>query len=204
VVNPDSWLAPRGWIGIVATGDAITASVDRPDLKPVVEAALEGLSPDEATTPEVVVPRLPSAQATLGPAFLFYPPADFRAATAGAEEASADQISDLLTSAPPGELDESGISHIESSAFVSGADDGTVASACGYRRWPNGVAHLSVLTHPGHRGQGHGRRAAQAAIGAAIADALLPQWRARPEASQRLAVAVGLVRIGAQFSVQSS
>ena len=73
---------------------------------------------------------------------------------------------------------------------------------CGYRRWPNDVAHLSVLAHPGHRREGHARRAAAAAIRRAIDDQLLPQWRARSPASRALARRLGLVELGAQLSLE--
>lgn len=43
VVNPESWLAPPGWIGVVAIGDAITASVPRAELRAPVERALAAL-----------------------------------------------------------------------------------------------------------------------------------------------------------------
>jgi len=43
VVNPESWLAPFGWIGIVAIGDVITASVPTAELRAPVESALAGL-----------------------------------------------------------------------------------------------------------------------------------------------------------------
>jgi hypothetical protein len=59
-----------------------------------------------------------------------------------------------------------------------------------------------VLTDPAYRRQGHGRCAARQALHHAIQDGLLPQSRARPLASQELARTLGLVAIGAQFSLQ--
>jgi hypothetical protein len=201
VVNPESWLAPPGWIGIVAIGDVITASVPRTDLEQPVAAALAGLGGEEATSVDVLH-VMPFATATLGPSALLYPPTKFEPSPVAGEEASEEELAALLAAGDPEDLDESGLSQIETAAFVSRACDGAIASACGYRRWPNGVAHLSVLTLPEHRRQGHGCRAAAAAIRHAATEGLLPQWRARPIASQRLAIAVGLNRMGTQLSVQ--
>ena len=202
VVDPESWLAPPGWVGIVAIGDVITASVPRAELEEPVQTALAGVAGHEATSVEALLARMPPATATLGPAQLFYPPGNFEPPGAEGEKATETEIARLLAAAAPEDLGESGLANIDSAAFVSRASDGALASACGYRRWPNGVAHLSVLTHPEHRRRGHGRRAAGAAALSAVAEGLLPQWRARPIASQRLALELGLVRMGAQLSVQ--
>lgn len=202
VVDPESWLAPRGWIGILVVGTTITASVPRPDLEAPVMCALQSLTTEEATTPDVVTRLMPPTRASLGPATLFYPPTGFGGSTEAADEPSSEELADLLAAASADDLDESGMADIESPAFVSRAPDGTVAAASGYRRWPNAVAHLSVLAHPAHRRQGHGRRAASAAVQRAIDDGLLPQWRARPVASQALARAIGLVAVGAQLNFQ--
>lgn len=193
VVNPDSWLAPQGWIGIVAIGDVITASVPSAELRASVDSALAAVPGEQATDPGLVVPRLTRTIATLGPAPLFYPSASFEPAGEMGDEAAEAELAQFLAASHPEDLDKSGLAHIESPAFVSRSFDGTVVSACGYRPWPNGVAHLSVLTHPKHRRRQHGRRAAAAAARHAVAQGLLPQWRARPVASQRLALALGFI-----------
>ena len=140
--------------------------------------------------------------ASLGPAVLFYPPSGYAASSPELDEASSAALADLLAAADAGDLEESGIAHVESPAFVSRASDGRVAAASGYRRWPNAVAHLSVITDLPHRRQGHGRRAAHQAVQHAIEHGLLPQWRARPLASQELARTLGFIAVGAQFSLQ--
>jgi hypothetical protein len=202
VVDPESWLAPRGWIGILAIGTTITVSVPRPDLEAAVHLALEGFTADWATTPEFVTPRMPPTRASLGPAVLYYPPSGFAASSRKLDEGSSAELAVLPAAASADDLDESGIAHVESPIFVSRVSDGRVAAASGYRRWPNAVAHLSVLTHPAHRRQGHGRRASSMAVRHAIDAGLLPQWRARPIASQELARTLGLVAVGAQLSLQ--
>ena len=202
VVDPESPLAPPGCIGILVVGTNIAACVPTPELEAPVMSALQGLKADEATTPDVVRRVMPPTRASLGPAALFYPPTGFVVSTEPADEASNEELADLFAVASAEDLEESGLAHIESPTFVSRAADATVAAASGYRRWPNAVAHLSVLAHPAHRRQGHGRRASSAAVARAIDEGLLPQWRSRPVASQELARAIGLVAVGAQLSLQ--
>ncbi|MFP5327900.1 MAG: GNAT family N-acetyltransferase [Acidimicrobiia bacterium] len=180
VVDRASWLAPRGWIGIVTIGDTVTASVPRADLAEPVRRVLHVLEPAAAVRPDVVVPLLPVLGATLGPVALFHPPATFQVCPAAMEAAGSEEVREFLGVAAPDDLDESGVHRIESPAFASRTADGRVAAICGYRRWPNGVAHLSALTLPEFRGHGHGRTAASMAIAHAVAERLLPHWRARP------------------------
>lgn len=201
VVDARSWLAPKGWVGIVAIDNVITASVPTAELRTAVHGILAELAGDEATDAGTVVHRL-SSQSTLGPAHLFYPPEGFAAGDGTEEGVALQRISSLIAAADAGDLNERGIDQIESEAFVSRSADGAVAAACGYRRWPNGVAHLSVLTDRSHRRSRHGHRAAAIAVRHAIGEGLLPQWRARPAASQALATSLGLVRMGAQLSLQ--
>lgn len=202
VVNPESSIAPLGWVGVVAIGDVITASVPRAELAEPVHAALVSMAGIEVARVEGLLARLPPIMATLGPAQLFYPPANFEPPQLEGERATEAEIARLLAEAAEADLDESGLANIESAAFVSRASDGSVAGACGYRRWPNGVAHLSVLTHPGRRRRGHGGRAANGAISSAVGEGLLPQWRARVVASQRLALELGFAHMGDQLSIQ--
>jgi RimJ/RimL family protein N-acetyltransferase len=79
---------------------------------------------------------------------------------------------------------------------------GAVTAACGYRRWPARLAHLCVLTAPQQRGRGLARTVAGAAVAHALDNGFLPQWRARPEPSRRVARALGFRELGAQLSVR--
>src|SRR5439155_3660335 len=112
----------------------VTASVPRPELEGPVTPALQGLTTDEATTPEIVTRLMPPTRATLGPAALFYPPSGFEVSSREHDEASGTELADLLAAAGTDDLAESGIAHIESPAFVSRAEDGRVVAASGYRR----------------------------------------------------------------------
>ena len=67
---------------------------------------------------------------------------------------------------------------------------------------PRRTAHLSVLTAAAARGRGLARATASAAAAHAIAEGRLPQWRARPEASRRVALALGFRELGSQVSIR--
>lgn len=163
------------------------------------------LPPLEVTTPEVVLSRLPKVNAVLGPAGLFYPSGPVLEATAGAaEEIEPGGLGPLLESVSQEDLDESGLVEITSTASVIRATDGKIVAACGYRRWPNGVAHLSVLVHPDYRREGHGLVVGAAAIARASEEGLLPQWRARPFPSRALAQRLNLALLRSQLSLRPS
>jgi GNAT superfamily N-acetyltransferase len=205
VVSPDSPLCPKGWIGVLGLAESVTATVPRESLKGVVEQVLCRLTADQAVSPRVLLPHLSTTKEVLGPASLFYPD-EFALVSGltGVEEVAVDELAPLLRNAPPEDVEESGISELSGTAFVTRAADGTPVAACGYRAWPNGVAHLGVLTVPHHRREGHGQRVATAAILRALSEGLLPQWRARLVESQALAASLGLVKFGAQLSVRLS
>ena len=103
--------------------------------------------------------------------------------------------------AAAGDVEESGLQGITSPAFAV-CEHGQVVAAAGYRDWPCGTAHLSVLTAAAARGRGFARAAASAAVAHAIGEGRLPQWRARPEASRRVACALGFRELGSQVSIR--
>ena len=76
-------------------------------------------------------------------------------------------------------------------------EDRLVAVA-GYENWSGQIAQLQVFCHPGYRRRGFAAEALKAAISAALADNLLPQYRARDgnAASLALATRVGFVEYG--------
>lgn len=192
VVAEDSPLCRSGWIGILAVDGTVTASVPSAHLRTSIEEALAGLSPEDAVCVEVVQPRLPATRSVLGPVALFYPPPDYTVAeSASAEQVSKGELESFARTARPDELEESGLLDVTSPVFASRTPEGELMAVCGYRRWPNDVAHLSALTVQAHRRKGHGRRAALGAITHAVHSGLLPRWRARPSASQSLAHSLG-------------
>ncbi|WP_431931539.1 GNAT family N-acetyltransferase [Micromonospora sp. RP3T] len=69
-------------------------------------------------------------------------------------------------------------------------------------RWPGEAAHLCVLTRPDQRGRGLARAVASRAVADGLTKRLLPQWRARPGPSPRVARALGFRVLGGQLSVR--
>jgi GNAT superfamily N-acetyltransferase len=205
VVAPHSRLCPPGWCGVVSLGAAAIVTVPTPTLQPVVESALHHLPATDLTDARQVRAALPETTTFLGPAALAYlHPPDFTppGTPATTKVGPGDPaVAALLVSVPPGDAAESGLDEITSPAFVTHHDD-TVTAAAGYRIWPTGVAHLSVLTAPAHRGRGLAGAVAAHAVADALAAGLLPQWRARPLASRRVARALGFHELGSQLSFE--
>ena len=203
IVKADSPLAPRGWIGIVTVGDTIIVSVPHVGLKAAVSSGIAGLAIQDVTRPHLVLPRLPPVRTVRGPAALLYPPHGYRVPQhEPVTEVARGALDALLRQVDPDDLDESGLAAVTRSVFAASQADGAIVAACGFREWPNNVAHLSVLVHPDHRGKGLGQRVAAATIQRALDEGLLPQWRARPPASRALACKLGLIDVGAQLSLE--
>ncbi|MGQ4729212.1 GNAT family N-acetyltransferase [Streptomyces sp. Ju416(a)] len=206
LVAPGSALAPPSWVGVVTVGDGalITAPTDRAANS--VRSALTGLTAAALTDPATVARLLPVAD-TLGPAVLGYlapdalRPVGRTAAPATCLSPEHASLRALLAEAGPSDAGESGLADVTSPVFV--VRDGTeVLAAAGYEHWTRGTAHLCVLTAPAARGRGLARQVAHAATAHALAAGLLPQWRARPPASRRVARALGYREVGRQLSVR--
>ena len=204
-VSPQSYLCPPGWAGIVVMGGAVLATA--PDLHTahLFTRALGGLPAVSLTATEVLSSRLPVAE-ILGPATLAYlDPADFRPdpgqAITTPLRLDHPGLRQLLRAAGPADAGESGIREITTPAFAV-SEHGQVVAAAGYRDWPCATAHLSALTAPGARGRGLARAAASAAVAHAIGEGRLPQWRAEPQASRRIARALGFRELGSQVSIR--
>lgn len=204
-VSPRSYLCPPGWASIVVIGGAALAVAPDHDTARLVGQALGGLPAASLTGTEVLSSRLPVAE-ILGPAALAYlDAADFRPQPGGAATTPLGLddpgLRQFLLAAGAGDVGESGIREITTPAFAV-REHGQVVAAAGYRDWPCGAAHLSVLTAPGARGRGLARAAASAAVAHAIGEGRLPQWRARPPASRRVAHALGFRELGSQVSMR--
>ncbi|MCZ7438120.1 GNAT family N-acetyltransferase [Micromonospora sp. WMMC241] len=202
-VSAGSLLCPPGWVGIVALGDAAVVTVPSAGSVGMVRAVLRRLPVAELTDAGRLRALLPVAD-VLGPASLAYlDRSHFRPAASDDVPVAPGEPADLaalLASVPADDADECGLTDITSRAFVA-RRGGDVLAAAGYRHWPGQVAHLSVLTGADHRGRGLARAVASAAVADALANRMLPQWRARPEPSRRVARALGFRRLGAQLSI---
>ncbi|MER7705723.1 GNAT family N-acetyltransferase [Kitasatospora sp. NPDC097605] len=204
VAAPGSRFGPPGWVGVVVLGGAAVVTAPTGDAADRVREALAGVPASALTDPGALAKALPTGR-LLGPAALAYvADAGFRPlAAAGVEQLPAGhpELAGLERAAGAADADEAGLDEITSPAFAVRVD-GRVAAAAGYRRWPARTAHLAVLTAPGLRGRGLARAAGSAAVRHALAQGLLPQWRARVPASRRVAAALGFAELGFQLSVE--
>ncbi|MGQ4452068.1 GNAT family N-acetyltransferase [Streptomyces griseus] len=206
-VAPASSLAPPSWVGVVAVGDAALITAPTGRAADSVRSALNGLAIDELTDPATVAGLLPVAD-TLGPAVLGYlapdglrPVTTDAAGPVGSLAAGHPALRALLAEAGQADAGESGLADVTSPVFVVRKGPEVLAAA-GYERWPRDTAHLCVLTAPAARGRGLARQVAHTATAHALAAGLLPQWRARPPASRRVAQALGYREAGRQLSVR--
>ncbi|MFF5207304.1 GNAT family N-acetyltransferase [Streptosporangium sp. NPDC000396] len=204
-LSPESWLCPPGWAGIVTLDGAILATVPGPELIEPLQEALAG-QVGEAGIDLAQFPATLPVLSVLGPATLAYlDDGDFAAAHTDAQverlPAGHHDVRALLASVEEQDAEESGLEEIASMAFVIRKGQDVIAAA-GYRPWLDIAAHLSVLTVAEHRGRGMARAVASAAVADALANRLVPQWRARPEPSRRVARALGFRELGSQISLQ--
>lgn len=195
VVRPEGALRRAGWVGIVRFEDTLTVLVPDERSVDIMRAAFADVSPYDAVTTAFLPPHVD----TLGPADVF-----FATGTIDADDVDTGTLVDiasLLDAMPPDELAETGITDATSSLSIVHVDGAPVA-ACAWQEWPHGIAHLGVLTHPEHRGQGFAQRAGRHAVRHAQGTGLVPQWRARVEASKKVARRIGLAHLATQLSVQ--
>lgn len=204
VTSPGSRLCPTSWAGVVELGGSaiVTAPDDRSAR--VLRRALSAVPPGTRTDADALRRVLPVAE-VLGPAALAYlADDDFRPSPGDGVDALAPEHSDvreLTRSVGREDAGESGIEDVTSPVFVV-RDGAAVVAAAGYRTWTGATAHICVLTDQRLRGRGLARRVASAAVAHARADGLLPQWRARREASRRVARALGFRDLGSQLSLR--
>jgi RimJ/RimL family protein N-acetyltransferase len=204
-VAPGSRLCPPVWVGIVVIGDAVLATAPDEGTARLAGQALGGL-PAASLTSEGELTRRLSIDEIVGPAALAYlDPADFQAQAGDVVAwplAPEDPgLTLFLEAASADDIAESGITEITSPAFAV-REDGRVVAAAGYRDWALAMAHLSVLTAAAARGRGLAHAAASAAVARALEEGRLPQWRARPEPSLRVARALGFRELGSQVSIR--
>lgn len=85
-------------------------------------------------------------------------------------------------------------------AFVGG----DLVALAGYELWGGRLAHITVVTHPAHRGQSHGRSVVRAVADVAIRRHLVPQYRALQAnvASLRLGLALGFAPYAVSLAIR--
>ncbi|MER8233156.1 GNAT family N-acetyltransferase [Streptomyces sp. NPDC094049] len=205
IVSPRSQLCPPTWCGVVVLDGAGIITVPTAEAAVQLHRAAAAVPPAALVQADVLRAQLPVAD-VLGPAALAYlSGADFRPMTTNRTvtrvPAGHPGLLALLTKAGQEDAGESGLDEISSPAFVV-FDGAKVVAAAGYQAWPGRTAHLSVLTVPEHRGRGLAKTVASAAVAHALDADLMPQWRARPESSRRVAHALGFREVGAQLSIR--
>jgi GNAT superfamily N-acetyltransferase len=75
---------------------------------------------------------------------------------------------------------------------IVGLFDDDELVAAGYDVWDDFLAHIAVVVHPSHRGEGHGRSVVSRAAEQALSDGLLPQYRTSDEWPWSVALAESL------------
>jgi GNAT superfamily N-acetyltransferase len=146
---------------------------------------------------------------TVGPAWVGYADAGvFRPATFGAQtriltRADSSAVDALRDSCPVIEWEHGGsaVGHdTTAGTFV----DGVLASLAGYEVWGERIAHIAIVTHPAHRGQGHGRAAVACVAREALARGLVLQYRTLESntASRRIGESLGFVHWATSLAVR--
>ncbi|MFJ9448352.1 GNAT family N-acetyltransferase [Kitasatospora sp. NPDC101235] len=207
VVSPGSRICPREWAGIVLLGGAAIVTAPSEEAAGRIRKSLAELPADKLTDPEALRTALPTSE-VLGPAALAYVAPDAFRPAAPPEGLRMEELpggyfelGDLEQAAGPEDADEAGLDEMSSPAFIVRVE-GRVVAAAAYREWPGGAAHIGVLTAPAWRGKGLARATGSAAVRHALAQDLLPQWRARTPASRKVAVGLGFSELGSQLSVE--
>jgi GNAT superfamily N-acetyltransferase len=211
--SPASVIAPPGWVGAIRLGarsvsvGALITAPDEPQAASV-RGKLGAVMPEQATDRPAWGSLWPSdPRHVLGPAELAYLDSpDFTPRAGEPVEAVAladisDAVAALEHDAGSDDANEVDVTDAVSPLFVIWRGT-AVAAVCAYRPWIDRLAHMMVLTHPDHRGQGLAQRVATEASRYALDSGLVPQWRARVPASQAVARAVGYTTVGAQLSIR--
>lgn len=134
-----------------------------------------------------------------GPAYLGYWPSAHRPRSQGLTEVlDGDGLARLafLRDTAPAEWKEAGIG--PDSRVLGLRVEGQIVAVAGYEPWAGHIAQLQVFCHPNYRRRGLAAEPLKAAISSALADHLLPQYRARDANAASLALArrVGFVEYG--------
>jgi GNAT acetyltransferase len=114
---------------------------------------------------------------------------------------SDQRVAKLVESVSVEDRNEADVLDVTSPMFVAMLGH-EIVSVCGYRVWVGALAHLSVLTHPDARNRGFAKSVGGASAAHAPANGLVPQWRARPKASQAVGRSLGFQALGAQLSLR--
>jgi len=150
----------------------------------------------------LVCPR--AVDKIIGPAFIGYGSADsldLRGAALAHAVSSLEAIGRLQAACQAEEWDHGGSKPQTERTFGVVDEAGTLLALSGYRIWNESIAHISIVTHPHWRGQGHGRAAVARAAQDALEAGLVPQYRTLRQNASSMSIArrLGFTEYG--FSV---
>lgn len=197
---------PGIWILVVGGAPLISLPSDKVD---VLAEPARGWSvadvADVASLQRQLASACPGAvDKIIGPAFIGYGSSDAldlgdaRFARPGASQA---QISRLREACQPEAWDHGGSEPHPERTFGVVDEANELFALAGYKVWNDSIAHISVVTHPLHRGRGFGRAVVALAAQHALGAGLLPQYRTLRQntPSMNIARRLGFVEYG--FSV---
>jgi len=196
--RPDAAAQPRA--PIVGTSSATVVSLPAGLAHAFENAGLSLKQMERAPRRYVASCVSNSSLEVRGPAYLAYWPTSFsRPSLRGqAELLAGDGLTSLggLRDVAPAEWEEAGIR--PDSRVFGVRMEGQIVAVAGYERWSGEIAQFQVFCHPGYRRRGLAAESLKTAISHALADNLLPQYRARDgnAASLALAKRVGFVAYG--------
>jgi GNAT superfamily N-acetyltransferase len=168
-----AFLFCRGSACLVSAPPALVATAAR---------AIAGRAPQELVQTEFLSGVFGSdIERVIGPAWLGYAdPTDFRPAPLEAvrllEPDDERALRRLAEECDATEWEHSGLEFDRPPVY--GCFRGSeIASAAGYELWGEKIAHVGVVTHPVHRGQGFGKAVVSGIAGHALRDGLIAQYR---------------------------
>ena len=128
-------------------------------------------------------------------------PDDGTARLLGPDDAAA--VASLKDACDPVEWEHGGSGlgvHPVAGAWV----DGTLVALAGYHLWNRAIAPISIVTHPLHRGRGHGARAVSVLTSEILSRGLVPQYRTLASNTPSLGIAgrLGFVPYATSLAVR--
>ena len=159
-----------------------------------MRARLRGLDVGRVQEPDGIEALFGSGvEAVVGPSFWgFVEPADFvpfRPDAAGPVRPDERlQVEAFALDVDAGDWEAAGIRSADPHLCVSRAGD-RIAAVAGWRSWEQDAGDPGVITHPAHRGKGHGTAATSAVVGRALQRGELALYQTLWENTRALAIA---------------
>jgi GNAT superfamily N-acetyltransferase len=198
--NPGIWILVAGGAPLISLpADTIDALGDHARAWSAAHVADVATLQRELTQ---ICPR--TVDKIVGPAFIGYGSADsldLRDASLARPISSHAEVRRLQAACQPEEWDHGGSEPEHEHTFGFVGQDNELLALSGYKVWNDSIAHISIVTHPLHRGRGHGRAAVALAAQQALTAGLLPQYRTLRQntPSMNIAKRLGFIEYG--FSV---